>query len=1601
MKWNDRFLIFVVGLLFHQVSFGTSMASVNPPGSWNNPCLMVENLEAQAKTGDKDAQFALGQLHITLPGGPEQSAEEICVTRDSQQAVHWFSKAATAGHEHAGSLLGLMYQNGWGVAKNLTESEKWWEFVALRGNPTGMVSLAKLYLKGTGKAPRITEAIKWFEKAYENGAVEAAFELSELYSRGLGVKEDQTVAVAWLEKAMKGGWTEAYFKLGIRQVEGHGVPKNEQAGLTLIQQAARWGVPGALMWWGKAHLTGIHVQKNEVEGKNFLDRAFLGFMVGGLVNEAKTLIEEGLADPNALGTRPVHIPTQEEMMEAARTGKMPEVEQVPVLGLAAEAGHAQMVSLLLKNGADVNAKRTKTRKTPLWSAAEYGYPKIVELLLKAGADPNFAAHDKDSGDQTPLEVARNKGHQPVISLLEAVNAKGESRRPRSLLDPMIETVEVEYRILETDARLSPQQVTSRHVRTPLPDRTQVLAEQAKMIEPSSPWLQAEKSRYQDLLGHGPYDVLLVPVQVQHFGIDAIGRSLMTHYVVEGLRQTTRLRIPNPWFVQKALGEHSRTYQPEEVYRLANALGVMKVVWLFAGHDRTHEMRVTVQVQTRDQSGLHSASKIVQWDTGLIPFSDSHPPEEVFQSIVERIIKRISPAAKSLPRPVHTTNKQRSFVLPPSLKELVNQRSISAEVDAYHLQLLGALFPFRTERAREHLFERSLVALAKVPLQSPEYSIIKARALLYLHRRPAALAALENNRSAEGNALRAALNGNLPRLEQEMEKIKDPIKRLLAEFEWEDLRSEYQEDGNNRERLKAVAAQYPGWEELILRRLDDLDLWQQQSNEKVKGMLDEFFPIPGTSIKDVIRKELLFKGQEPMDTHWTFLPLAHVQELLRTDPARWCCEKELGRPQEIDVVTLLASLAESNLHNSLFFELNVQGNVTAAKNTLDHYRVNYEGHPIMSAIQARTTFDLSLLPFSGPTSPVQVQESYVRDGTQALWGAGGQTWFAGKLLWESFDAYWKFNEAGIPLSSRFLEWCQWYSEDVPRRDFWPSFESPLRAMDPKYDENLISALRYTMTNLSLLKSLYERSPTQMPAKIVWEQNQHRFDGHPDRLDLIAQVKNIAPDSSEMEKIYLVEINKKVGHWKPYREVGARYVKQGRYQEAQHIFQQYPGFQGPPGQNRVALSNHAQLAGSYLFWRGAYAEAEHFYRISADLQTGSDSSLTSAARIAMVNGEYIKSAKIFLARATRYNSHYAYRDYLSLLHVLGFSNQAWEGFSGLLGKFDHPQIWTSAFVGHRIEGATRDQITRWIKEQQKKRSPHAFRSFPARYAFLTHAVDRKPDETMIPLIAELEKGYEARVTSSGSVMNKANQWIGPSNYNGTKNRFRKINHIPESELVLFAKGYQAIQKQDYRSAMQWFEERALFYTYHYEDYGGYALPYFAWASVKSGQTTAMKEFLKNYERPDDSRTFQKEFDFYLAEAFMAGGEGRHEEAVASLNAAFNRRPHTEMRPIFSWYQIVEACEWLYEDSNQEVYKILAVKWAKAYQIIQPMFAWAYAVEAKYSTNALDRRRALGFALHLDRHSERISGIRAAEKVTAREWFEKNNPFVIKETPTKSAA
>ena len=90
---------------------------------------------------------------------------------------------------------------------------------------------------------------------------------------------------------------------------------------------------------------------------------------------------------------------------------------------ASRKGSLKSVEVLLKHGANVNARTRAYSDTALMFAAMNGHLEIVELLLFHGADLTL----KQNGGETALSLAKGRKQQKVVNFLETFENPGQRK----------------------------------------------------------------------------------------------------------------------------------------------------------------------------------------------------------------------------------------------------------------------------------------------------------------------------------------------------------------------------------------------------------------------------------------------------------------------------------------------------------------------------------------------------------------------------------------------------------------------------------------------------------------------------------------------------------------------------------------------------------------------------------------------------------------------------------------------------------------------------------------------------------------------------------------------------------------------------------------------------------------------------------------------------------------------------------------------------------------------------------------------------------------------------------------------------------------------
>ena len=94
---------------------------------------------------------------------------------DFATALRLFQPLAEQGDASAQTNLGVMYEQGRGVAQNYREAMRWFRLAAMQGDASAQSNLGVMYFKGQGIAQDFREAMRWYRLGAGQGNAEAQF----------------------------------------------------------------------------------------------------------------------------------------------------------------------------------------------------------------------------------------------------------------------------------------------------------------------------------------------------------------------------------------------------------------------------------------------------------------------------------------------------------------------------------------------------------------------------------------------------------------------------------------------------------------------------------------------------------------------------------------------------------------------------------------------------------------------------------------------------------------------------------------------------------------------------------------------------------------------------------------------------------------------------------------------------------------------------------------------------------------------------------------------------------------------------------------------------------------------------------------------------------------------------------------------------------------------------------------------------------------------------------------------------------------------------------------------------------------------------------
>ena len=120
-------------------------------------------------------------------------------------SLRWYFEAAEAGNARAQFLLGLKYETGTDVERDLAKAADWFEKAARQDNPEAQFKLATLLERGQGRAADPAAAAQWYQRAARDGYAPAQYNLAVLQLNAASTDAERIDGLVWLMKARDQG----------------------------------------------------------------------------------------------------------------------------------------------------------------------------------------------------------------------------------------------------------------------------------------------------------------------------------------------------------------------------------------------------------------------------------------------------------------------------------------------------------------------------------------------------------------------------------------------------------------------------------------------------------------------------------------------------------------------------------------------------------------------------------------------------------------------------------------------------------------------------------------------------------------------------------------------------------------------------------------------------------------------------------------------------------------------------------------------------------------------------------------------------------------------------------------------------------------------------------------------------------------------------------------------------------------------------------------------------------------------------------------------------------------------------------------------------
>lgn len=242
----------------------TGIDLLNGTGVAANPAEAQRWLTLAAGKNDGIANLTLGNLY----SGKFMAMPSETGKTDLKKAEAYYRKAIASGVKDGVDKLAELYEGGDGTEPDWPRAFAERKPLADAGDPVSETYIGLYYERGYGVPKDMKLAAEWFTKAAKHGSARGNYEIGRLYFDGEGVPEDNAIAVKYTRQAAVQGFPNALHMMGLITFNGkHGVAKDNIEAERLIRLAAEKGNVRAAHDMGVIYEQGSGVEKDRAESR--------------------------------------------------------------------------------------------------------------------------------------------------------------------------------------------------------------------------------------------------------------------------------------------------------------------------------------------------------------------------------------------------------------------------------------------------------------------------------------------------------------------------------------------------------------------------------------------------------------------------------------------------------------------------------------------------------------------------------------------------------------------------------------------------------------------------------------------------------------------------------------------------------------------------------------------------------------------------------------------------------------------------------------------------------------------------------------------------------------------------------------------------------------------------------------------------------------------------------------------------------------------------------------------------------------------------------------------------------------------------------------